>query len=197
MAATATYPLQKEQPLKSIVKRLPTPAMLVACVALAASLGGVSYAAGVLPKNSVGTEALQKSAVTASKLKKSAVTGAKVKNGTLKAADFSAGQLPAGPKGEPGAQGPKGDKGDTGSPGLSGYQIVLQSNSLAAGGSLHLVASCPAGKQAVGGGYSSGAVLATERSYPINNGTAWDIFVHDTDNVAQGVSVWAICAKVA
>jgi hypothetical protein len=182
--------------MKAILKRLPTPAMLVACIALAASLGGVSYAASVLPKNSVGTAQVQKSAVTASKLKKNAVTGVKVKNGTLTAADFSAGQLPAGPqgpKGDPGAQGPK---GDTGTAGVSGYQIVQDSGPLAAGGQLHLVASCPAGKRAVGGGYSSGAVLATERSYPINNGTAWDIFVHDTDNVSQGVSIWAICANV-
>jgi hypothetical protein len=55
----------------------------------------------VLGKNSVGT----------AQLKKNAVTGAKVKNGSLLAADFRAGQLPAGPKGDTGAQGPKGDAG--------------------------------------------------------------------------------------
>jgi hypothetical protein len=191
--------------MKAILKRLTTPAMLVACVALAVSLGGVSYAAGVLPKNSVGTAQLKKEAVTASKLRTNTVTGAKVKNRTLTAADFTAGQFPAGPqgtsgpqgpKGDPGTQGPKGDKGDTGPAGVGGYQIVSNSDSLAAGGSLHLVASCPAGKKALGGGYSSGAALATERSYPVDDGTAWDIFVNDTDNVAQGVAAWAICANL-
>jgi hypothetical protein len=95
--------------------------MLVACMALAVSLGGVGYAAGVLPKNSVGTAQLQKKAVNSAKLKKNAVTSSKignnavtsvkVKDGTLLAADFRAGQLPAGPKGDkgdPGQQGPAG-----------------------------------------------------------------------------------------
>jgi hypothetical protein len=113
----------------------------VACVGLVVALGGVSYAAGVLPKNSVGTAQLKKTAVTAAKIKKTAVTaakikkdavtGAKVKNRTLLAADFKAGQLPAGPqgpKGDPGPQGPRGEKGDTGAPGaVRAYALVRTS----------------------------------------------------------------------
>jgi hypothetical protein len=99
--------------MKFIRHHLPSPALLVACVALLVALGGVSYAAGVLPKNSVGTVQLKKKAVTGAKLRTSAVTGAKVKDGTLMAADFKAGQLPAGP------QGPKGDPGIQGLPGTA------------------------------------------------------------------------------
>ena len=102
--------------MKAIPRNLPSPAMIVACAALVVALGGVSYAAGVLPKNSVGTAQLQKKAVSASKLGRNAVTGAKVKNRTLMAADFKAGQLPAGPQGPKGDTGPKGDKGDPGAP---------------------------------------------------------------------------------
>jgi Collagen triple helix repeat (20 copies) len=119
--------------------------MVVAGVALIVALGGVSYAAAVLPKNSVGTAQLKKNAVTGAKLKRNAITGAKlrknavtsakVKNGTLLADDFKPGQLPAGPqgpkgdpglqgiqgvKGDPGAPGPKGDKGAPGAPGPKG-----------------------------------------------------------------------------
>jgi hypothetical protein len=96
------------------IRKLPSPAMLVACVALVVALGGVSYAAAALPKNSVGTAQLKKKAVTGTKLKRDAVTGAKVKNGSLMGADFKAGQLPAGP------QGPKGDPGAPGQQGPSG-----------------------------------------------------------------------------
>lgn len=38
-----------------IARNLASPAMVVAAVALIVALGGVSYAAAVLPKNSVGT----------------------------------------------------------------------------------------------------------------------------------------------
>ena len=106
-----------------IRRHLGSPAMIVACVSLVVALGGVSYAAGVLPNNSVGTAQLQKKAVTSGKIKKNAVTGAKVKDGSLGAADFRAGQLPAGPQGregDPGPQGSKGDPGAKGDPGEAG-----------------------------------------------------------------------------
>ena len=54
--------------MTSIRRHLGSPAMIVACVSLVVALGGVSYAAGVLPKNSVGPAQLKKSAVTAAKL---------------------------------------------------------------------------------------------------------------------------------
>jgi hypothetical protein len=66
----------------------------------ALSTGG-AYAAGHLAKNSVG----------AKQLKKNAVVSSKVKNGSLRAADFGAGQLPAGAKGVPGPVGPQGPPG--------------------------------------------------------------------------------------
>jgi hypothetical protein len=75
----------------------------VAYLALFLALGSTSYAAIKIPNNSVGNK----------QLKKDAVDSAKVKNGALLLADFKAGQL------LPGA---KGDKGDTGPPGLDGQQ---------------------------------------------------------------------------
>lgn len=80
---------------------------LVAYVALFIALGGVSWAATSLPRDSVGT--LQ--------LKNDAVTSAKVRNGTLRAADFRAGQLPAGPTGPAGPVGPQGPPGPAASAG--------------------------------------------------------------------------------
>jgi hypothetical protein len=72
---------------------IPSPAMIVACVALFVALGGTSYAAIVLPANSVGTKQLKKSAVTAVKVKNGTLTAAKIKNGTLTGAKILDGSL--------------------------------------------------------------------------------------------------------
>jgi len=57
----------------------PTPALVVACLALAVALGGTSYAAVTLPRDSVGT--------------------AQVINHSLRRVDFKRGDLPRGPAG--------------------------------------------------------------------------------------------------
>jgi len=77
---------------------------VVAVIALFIALGGVSYAAVKIPKNSVGTK----------QLKNNAVNSNKVKNGSLLAKDFKKGQIPKGP------QGPRGATGATGLQGLPG-----------------------------------------------------------------------------
>jgi hypothetical protein len=63
--------------------RLPSPAMVVACTALLIALGGTSYAAIKLPRNSVGTKQLKKNAVTSPKVKNNALTGADVLESSL------------------------------------------------------------------------------------------------------------------
>lgn len=86
----------------------PSPSMVVAVIALIVALGGTSYAAISLPKNSVGSKQLKKNAVTAKKLKKNSVNSAKVKDRSLLAKDFKNGQLPRGATGPAGATGPSG-----------------------------------------------------------------------------------------
>jgi hypothetical protein len=86
---------------------------VVAVIALFIALGGASYAAIKIPKNSVGTK----------QLKKNAVNSSKVKNHSLLAKDFKKGQIPkgaTGPKGPVGATGAAGLKGATGPAGLPG-----------------------------------------------------------------------------
>ena len=70
----------------------------IAMLALFIALGGTTYAATALPKNSVGAKQLRKNAVTNKKIAKNAVTGAKVKNDSLTGADIlesSLGQVPS------------------------------------------------------------------------------------------------------
>ncbi len=183
--------------MKAIFGQLRSPAMLVACIGLIVALGGVSYAASVLPKNSVGATQLQKKAVTASKLRANSVSGAKVKDGTLMATDFKAGQLPAGaqgPKGDPGAQGPK---GDAGAPGISAYEIVHVTSSPADPGAIaHAEVECPSGEKALGGGLASGQPVAVINSRPSEDGTVWYANGKNMGAVPSVIAAYAICAHV-
>jgi hypothetical protein len=56
---------------------------VISLIALFVALGGTSYAAISLPRNSVGTKQLKNSAVTSTKIMNGAVTGAKVNVATL------------------------------------------------------------------------------------------------------------------
>lgn len=110
----------------------PSPAMVVASLALLVALAGTGYAAVNLPANSVGT----------AQLKNGAVTAVKVKRATLLKSNFAANQLPRGPRGfvgppgPPGAVGGAGARGPTGPAGPSGsglWAVVNPDGSLARG----------------------------------------------------------------
>jgi len=96
--------------MQRISRRRPSPALVVAMIALAVALGGTGYAAVSLPTNSVGPRQIQSNAVTSPK----------VRNGSLLKVDFKKGQLPAGPRGPAGSPGPPGPKGATGGQGPAG-----------------------------------------------------------------------------
>ncbi|MFL5935941.1 MAG: hypothetical protein ACJ76U_03785 [Gaiellaceae bacterium] len=183
----------------------------------------LGHAAGrlVLPKASVGAGQLKPNAVTGAKVKDGSLDAADFKAGAVPAgpqgtkgekgdAGAPGAQGAIGPQGAPGvpgtpgaqgesgAQGEKGDKGDKGDPGggVSGYELVTTSTSLPAEGYAHGMTYCPAGKKAIGGGYSSGVQLTTTQSFPTNNGAGWDVFAHNTEATAKSLVVWAVCANV-
>jgi hypothetical protein len=86
--------------MRKLMIRRPSPAMVVACIALLVALGGTSVAAvSQLARNSVGPAQLQFGAVTGPKIRENAVTSIKVRNRSLQRVDFASGQLPAGPTG--------------------------------------------------------------------------------------------------
>lgn len=116
------------------IRRL-SPAMIVACIALAVALGGVGYAAIKLPANSVG--ALQ--------LKANAVNSSKVLNGSLLNADFKTGQAPVGPIGPTGPTGPAGAKGDPGVPATVLRAIVNTDGSIVSPGASGVTAALRTG----------------------------------------------------
>jgi len=112
-----------------------------------------------------------------------------------------------GPKGDTGAtgpagpQGPKGDAGPQGRDGVGGYEVVRQSYSLTAGNELTFAIGCPAGKVAIGGGWSptgpgSDAVTAF-KSAPGASGDLWVLSLRNQSANVVPVDVDAVCARAA
>src|SRR5688500_3186596 len=64
-------------------KHRPSPAMIVAMLALFVSMGGTGYAVSKLPKRSVGPAQLRKNAVRAEHVKAGSITAAKLAKSTL------------------------------------------------------------------------------------------------------------------
>ena len=107
--------------------RRPSPAMVVACLALLVALGGTGYAISNPPPDSVGRLQLRDNAVTNAKIANGAVTSEKVRNRSLLAIDFLPGQLPRGKPGPAGAVGPPGPAGPAGAAGPAGTAGVISS----------------------------------------------------------------------
>jgi hypothetical protein len=148
--------------MRKLVRR-PSPAMVVACIALLVALGGTSVAAvSQLARNSVGPAQLQFGAVTNPKIRSNAVTSAKVRNRSLLRADFAPGQLPAGPTGPQGPPGPAGAAGAAGPPGAIGAITVRTNSTLIPGGTAEnaavntarVTALCQGNERAISGGTS-------------------------------------------
>jgi hypothetical protein len=98
--------------MKRLRRVRPTPAMVVAALALLVALGGTSVAAVsiVIPRASIG--ALQ--------LKPNSVNSSKVQNFSLRRADFLPGVIPVARRGATGPAGPPGPAGPTGPAGAAG-----------------------------------------------------------------------------
>ena len=123
----------------------PSHGLVAAYLALFVALGGTSYAAVKLPKNSVGTK----------QIKKNGVRSTDVKNGSLKKVDFKAGQLPQGDQGPQGPQGLQGTPGQDGQDGVIGPVTVQRTDVALPDNSTQAAeAVCPAGQKAISGGAS-------------------------------------------
>jgi hypothetical protein len=139
--------------MRGIVKRRPSPALVVAIVALFVAFSGTATAALVM---------------TGKQIKDGTITGKDLKNRTLgtnklskKAVSLLKGQQgvagpagPQGPKGEAGVQGVQGPKGDTG---VAHTTTRTAGIAFTANGSMGETkdgaAMCQAGESVVGGGY--------------------------------------------
>jgi hypothetical protein len=100
--------------------KLPSPAMVVALIALFVALGGVAGAATTM----VTTQMLRDNSVTRAKIAVNSINSAKIEDGSIQSKDLAGsirGQKGVpGDEGETGARGPAGAKGETGETGARG-----------------------------------------------------------------------------
>jgi hypothetical protein len=181
----------------------------IAWLALFAALGGTTYAAVSLPRNSVGTKQLRNHAVTYAKLSPKAAR-------RLHGAAGPAGPAGAqGPKGDTGAQGPKGDtgaqgpKGDTGAQGPegavgpagpkgnAGASVTVHREADAANFSLSgdgttMTLTCNTGETAIGAGYANLPNGITLTGSTIGSTDAEWVLTFSGD--ATGATGTALCA---
>ena len=105
-----------------------------------------------------------------------------------------------GPMGPPGADGAQGPQGIPGLPGVSGRQVVQSpfSSSVQKGTGLNVTGTCPAGKTAIGGGFSFNNLnFAVVSSSPdANAANLWHVDIQNVSTKTQAISgaVWVVCA---
>jgi hypothetical protein len=174
--------------MQNLIKHRPSPAMVVACLALLVALTGTSVAAvSALAPNSVGPAQLREGAVTNGKLRNNSVTGDKVANRSLTSVDFVAGTLPRGPRGAAGPAGPAGPAGaagPAGPAGVIGAVTVRQGGVVVPGGTAQdgsydtetVTVNCNANEKAIsaGTGWSDDVAdreLWTQRMTPLLTGS--------------------------
>jgi hypothetical protein len=174
------------------VRKHATFANIVAILALTVALGGTSYAAAKLPKNSVGSKQIKPAAIKAKDMGLGSVTSPVVANGSLKAEDFASGVLNKLPK--------------------STVQYEMAAVELADGAEASYDVHCPAGQVAVGGGargdltnsegtilHSTRPIIATTNSgAPTDGGTftGWRAtFTNPAGGITTGIfpEVWVVC----
>jgi hypothetical protein len=148
---------------------------VVACVALFAALGGTSYAAVKLPKNSVTTT--------------------QVKDKSLMARDFKRGQLPAGEDGLDGTPGPAGPQGPAG---VTAFEEALgpevPTGPSGSGSNVRSsYAACPAGTAVSGGGFHGGVRTFIADAYKSGNG--YNVIAVNNGSLAESVQAQAFCAR--
>ena len=163
--------------------RRPSPAMVVACLALLVALGGTGMAAATqVARNSVGTPQLKDGAVSNAKIKNNAVNSTKVAARSLLRSDFAPGQLPAGPVGPQGPAGPAGAAGPAGPAGVIGAITDRTASAVVDGGtaengaynSSRVTSLCSGNERAISGGTdwstdASGRELMTGELEPLKN----------------------------
>ncbi len=167
--------------------RLPSPSLVISCLALGVALGGTSYAASKIPDKSVGQAALRNGAVGSTKIKANAVNGSKVQDGTLTGRDLQDGTLTA-------------KDLRKGVLPAAGTSVVRQQSGdpIAAGAVGAVSAACQAGERATGGGGGFAGPPTTNdnvtESIPVGTEARWRISLFNGGASPRTPVAYVLCA---
>lgn len=187
--------------------RKPSPAMLVALVALFSSLTGGATAATVLKANSVHSKQIAPRSVQLSDLAMNARPGAiskaraaSVVQDVISDPNYNLKITVAGEKGEKGDPGASvsGPQGAAGAPGADGIPVVNLRTAqidVSPGSSGQAAAQCAAGEKVTGGGEQMDGAPQVVTSGPAGT-DAWVATVTNQDAVPRTLTVTAICTVV-
>jgi hypothetical protein len=174
---------------------------VMATVAVFVALGGTSYAAITLPRNSVGANQIRSNAVRASEVRDRSLA---TRDLSVAARNFLKGQR--GPRGLTGPPGPAGttrvvnERGETVTTNLSVTHVANSEGTIGPESVTSLTAQCPSSTRVLGGGMrvDSGSDVSMRESYPNLNNTAWTARVGN-DHVSEvgRYTVFAICAPTS
>jgi len=218
----------------SKLKRHLSVANVLSCTALFVALGGSAFAAVKLNAGQVKAVNIANQAVTNPKIKQQAVTSGKIKNGGVNALDIGAGQV-TGEKLATGAVTGKKLAKKAVSPrtianeavvtdklangavvasklSTSFYEQLVRNVAYESKQSVSnsepnktVTATCPTGKEAIGGGVRLEGELAevsVTGSYPVSTGaarTGWEAIAHETGGGQPGnwsVVAFVVCAEI-
>lgn len=179
----------------------PSPAMLVALLALFVALGGSGYAAV-----KISGKQIKNRSIAGEKLKLGTLTGKEVKDGSIRLTDLQRG-LPAG-----GSPGQPGSPGVQGPAGISELRVATAESAYNSDVRNAARAVCPTGMKAVGGGgqitaaalpnpitilrsspASGNDVLLTSGAVP--DGWYLEAFESAAFALNWGVTAYALCAR--
>jgi trimeric autotransporter adhesin len=216
------------------LKRHLSVANVLSCMALFVALSASAFAATTLTKKSVKAQHIANGAVTTPKLRNAAVTAAKIRNGAVIGSKLAPGAIGATQLADGSVRSSKLGGGVVTEAKIKNGAVsanklgegAVSSGKLASSFLAQLVrnvtyvnaesasneeiaksatASCPAGKQAIGGGARVSGELkdvAVTGSNPFVSGasrTGWSAFARDVDGVGAGnwaVEAFAICAEL-
>jgi hypothetical protein len=171
--------------------RRPSPAMVVACLALFVASTGTSIAAShylITSTKQIKPSVLHKLKGAKGEKGAAGVTGAKG------AAGATGAKGAAGATGAKGAAGATGAKGAQGIPGLTGFTIIQ--GAVLSGPGDHDMANavCPLGQKAIGGGYSTAGAptdLVISTAEVLNDGVTYLVTGHSAT-----LNTWNLVARV-